>query len=77
MRLSVDSDDPGYRAYQAGGRGAVVFLGGVKLSHVLTADEEMGLAVVHKTDEAGNIVHCGGVIQRETLRGAVRIELPA
>jgi hypothetical protein len=77
MRLSVDSGDAGYAAYMHGGRGALVFLDGVKLNYVLTADEEMGLAVVHKTDEAGNIVHCGGVIQRETLHGAVRIELPA
>lgn len=78
MRISVDSDDPGFSPLAAG-TGLKVFLGGIEISHVVTADEERRELVRLVTDERGQLrlnAERDGA-ERETLRGDVRIEVPA
>jgi len=75
MRLSVDPIDPGYcRA----GFGAKVFLDGVEISHVVTADEERRMVLVVKTDEDGRVVlnAARDAVETEWRFGGVRLDLP-
>jgi len=73
MRLSVDRNDPGYAAWAAEPVVRVLFNGQV-LSDCRTADEELGLAVVMRRDDAGALVAVGGELATDTLRGTVQIE---
>jgi len=76
MRLSVDSRDPGYQAWAAlGPQGSRVrvLVNGVEQTHCITADEELGYALVYETDAEGRLAHDGALIQSKELRGYVRI----
>jgi len=73
MRISMKRDDPGFIE---GPLGITTYLNGKKVTKVLTADEELGLVVVHKTDEDGRYQITHNIILEETLRGHVRIDLP-
>ena len=77
MRISVDKDDPGYRDWLLGSR-ARIWLDGIEITHVITADEEAREVTRYATNESGlmypNEAKDGA--QRETLRGTVRVELP-
>lgn len=76
MRLSVDKSDPGYspQAVQMRPR---VFLDGVRMERVVTADEERGEVVRYRTGPDGRMVVAadGESLEREVLVGAVRIEV--
>jgi hypothetical protein len=73
MRVSVDKDDPGYRAdaprYRA-------FRNGVEEKYCVTADEEQGYVIVLVIDENGQptMTEDGQSIQHMTLHGNVRVE---
>ncbi len=72
MRVSVDSNDPGYANYRGGGYR--VTLDGKEISHVVTADEEAGEVIRCCTDDSGNLLPpLGDALQREKLRGVVVI----
>jgi hypothetical protein len=73
MRLSVDRNDPGYAVW-ASGPLVRVLLNNHVLSDCITADEELGLAVVMRRDDAGALVTVGGELATDTLRGTVQIE---
>lgn len=76
MRLSVRSDDPGYRPLAIGAR---VTLDGVALAgNCFTADEELGEAHCFRRDPTtGNFIvdRLTGFPEEEILRGQVKIEL--
>lgn len=67
MRLSVLKGDPGYDMFRA--RYADAYVNGVKIEHVVTADEELGLVVRYKTGEDGRFRD-----KTETVRGIVEIK---
>ena len=72
MRLSADKDDSGYSpaAFQA-----KVFLDDVELiGRCITADEEKGEVICYVRPLAEDPEN-RGALQRETLKGKVRIEL--
>lgn len=76
MRASVDSTDPGYNpAYF----GAKVFLDGVEISRVITADEDKRFVLAYRADENGDVILTPDRqdVQTEMRYGAVRIDLPA
>lgn len=75
MRLSVELGDPGYQPSHIT-RFARVTLNGQELRSCITADEEAGIAIVHKFDRNGRPVVVGGDVLTETLHGVVRIEAP-
>lgn len=52
MRVSVDKDDKGYSPY-AHHVIDKVYLNGVELTHIVTADDEAGLVVFYCTDDEG------------------------
>jgi hypothetical protein len=64
MRISVERGDPGYCSI----RGARVYLNGIQLSHVRTADEDQKLVVL-------DVQNLWGQWQTETWYGNVRIAL--
>jgi hypothetical protein len=49
------------------------YLDGRRLRLCISADEEAGVAVVHKTGSDGNLCVVGGVIETELLHGIVEI----
>lgn len=59
--------------------GAEVYVDGVQAHRCIMADEDRGIAVVYATGPDGGLIlneaRDGAVV--ETLRGAVRIDLPA
>ena len=63
MRISTDVNDAGYEHSE--GRLFDIFLDGVPVANVITADEELGL-ILHDPDPK--------TPSAETLRGVVRIE---
>jgi hypothetical protein len=81
MRVSADRSDPGYAQYKyALARGVTydVQLDSELLTkHVVTADEETGEVVRFKTGPDGKLVITmvdgNRRVDRETLRGAVRL----
>lgn len=73
MRMSVYRNDPGYAAWLAEPVVRVLFNNHV-LSDCVTADEELGLAVVMRRNDAGALVAVGDEIATDTLRGTVQIE---
>jgi hypothetical protein len=76
MRLSMDEGDPGYSPLA---RGVRVFLDGIERTMVVTADEEKRALVRYVTNDKGRlrVNATGDDIERETLHGDVRIEVPA
>lgn len=72
MRVSIEQGDSG-EIPMSRARGLTVFCDGKELNHVRTADEELGVAVVIATDRAGHILHNGGKVLTETVRGRIEI----
>ncbi|HII3255564.1 TPA: hypothetical protein ACY3ID_002258 [Citrobacter amalonaticus] len=73
MRLTVLDDDPGRKINLAQER-YTVYLDGVEVKHVYTADDEKGEVIAAVHDERGYVVAVGGEVKRQTLYGSVRIE---
>ena len=58
MRISSDPNDPGYRQYLAceeTGRWPLIFLDGIKMMDVLTADSDKGFLTRAVVDNGGII----------------------
>ena len=74
MRVSTDQSDPGF----TGPLGIQITLNGEPIKHVITADEEQGLVIVHKLDSEGNPLFDPVTMnmEQERLHGVVRIDLP-
>ena len=79
MRISIDCEDPGFATWAASAKPVRVYLGGVEISKVITADEERRFVVRHVTDERGNVVlnRARTETMRETVYGDVRIQASA
>lgn len=79
MRLSINSADPGYRAYRALPARVcpLVTLDGHEVRNVITADDRLGYVLAHKLDASGQLVLNAKrtEIIRQQLRGKVAIEL--
>lgn len=73
MRLTVLDDDPGERIIPGSER-ITVFLDGVEVKHVFTADDEKGEVIAAVTDERGYIKAEYGEVKRQTLYGKVTIK---
>lgn len=75
MRLSADSEDPGYAWWS--GRPVKVLFNGVEARGVVTADEEKGMIVRFVTDDNGRfkLAPCKAEVLTEVLYGDVRIEI--
>lgn len=70
MRVSVYKSDAGYIEDWMN---YVVYLNDELCNHCVTADEELGIAIVLKKDEAGNFVIKGDYIDDEIISGKVNI----
>lgn len=73
MRLTVLDDDPGRKINLAQER-YTVYLDGVEVKHVFTADDEKGEVIAAVLDERGYMVAENGEVKRQTLYGAVIIK---
>lgn len=73
MRLTVLDDDPGRKINLAQER-YTVYLDGVEVKHVFTADDEKGEVIAAVLDERGYVVAENGEVKRQTLYGAVIIK---
>ncbi|MGJ7727764.1 hypothetical protein ACSF6F_16025 [Escherichia coli] len=51
-----------------------VYLNGVEVKHVFTADDEKGEVIAAVPDERGYMTTDNGEVKRQTLYGSVRIE---
>jgi hypothetical protein len=76
MRISIDKKDPGYLPWRKI-RYAEVYFNWRKIEKCITADEEEGIIIVNVRDESDKLQRgADGRLQRETLHGDVRIDLP-
>ncbi|MDN3796117.1 hypothetical protein QWY64_13695 [Enterobacter hormaechei] len=73
MRITVLDDDPGRKINPAQERYAV-FLNGIEVKHVFTADDEKGEVIAAVTDERGYIKAECGEVKRQTFYGRVIIQ---
>lgn len=73
MRLTVLDDDPGRKINLSKERYSV-YLNGVEVKHVFTADDEKGEVIAAVHDERGYMTAENGEVKRHTLYGSVRIE---
>ncbi|MBE9966740.1 hypothetical protein G8C42_02960 [Citrobacter freundii] len=73
MRLTVLDDDPGRKINLAQERYAV-YLDGVEVKHVFTADDEKGEVIAAVPGERGYMTTENGEVKRHTLYGSVSIE---
>ncbi|ENF6040746.1 hypothetical protein ABRV10_002759 [Citrobacter amalonaticus] len=73
MRLTVLDDDPG-RKINLGVERYTVYLDGVEVKHVYTADDEKGEVISAVLDERGYVVTENGEVKRQTLFGKVIIK---
>ncbi|WP_410706405.1 hypothetical protein [Citrobacter braakii] len=73
MRLTVLDDDPG-RKINLGVERYAVFLDGIEVKHVFTADDEKGEVIAAVPDERGFMTVENGEVKRQVLYGSVRIE---
>ncbi|HHT1950509.1 TPA: hypothetical protein ACTYKV_001545 [Citrobacter farmeri] len=73
MRLTVLDDDPGRKINLAQER-YTVYLDGVEVKNVYTADDEKGEVIAAVHDERGYLVAENGEVKRQMLYGSVRIE---
>lgn len=75
MRISVNSDDPGYDNFKKMGRGKV-FLDGAEVERATTADEEQGFVTHALSDERGRLLvdKSTKTVLLGTLLGVVKIE---
>lgn len=70
MRISVDSNDPGFIR---GHRRYKVYLNGEEQRYCITADEEKGEVIVHIKGPDGNFLIDGDEFKRAVLYGTVKI----
>lgn len=73
MRITVLDDDPG-RKINVGIERYSVFLNGVEVKHVFTADDEKGEIIAAVPDERGYMTAENGEVKRHKLYGQVKIE---
>ncbi|CAH3860963.1 hypothetical protein VXI92_004585 [Enterobacter hormaechei] len=73
MRITVLDDDPGRKINLAQER-YKVYIDGVEVKHVFTADDEKGEVIAAVTDERGYIKAEYGEVKRQTLYGKVTIK---
>lgn len=73
MRLTVLDDDPG-RKINLGVERYAVFLDGIEVKHVFTADDEKGEVIAAVPDERGYMTTESGELKRQTLFGKVIIK---
>lgn len=73
MRLTVLDDDPGRKINLAQER-YTVYLDGVEVKKVYTADDEKGEVIAAVHDERGYVVAENGEVKRQTLYGKVLIK---
>ncbi|EPA1081887.1 hypothetical protein ACQZ6X_002317 [Escherichia coli] len=73
MRLTVLDDDPGRKINLSKERYSV-YLNGVEVKHVFTADDEKGEVIAAVPDERGYMTAENDEVKRHTLYGSVRIE---
>lgn len=69
-------DDAGYLAYCRGYRGCKVFLDGVEVDRVFTADEERGEVICADLGPDNRPFIVGDEVATRTLHGKVRIVKP-
>lgn len=79
MRLSVNSNDPGYPAWLAMHKrnvSPVVTVNGVEVRHCITADTKRGIVVAADLDEQGKVQLNSkrDAVKLRTLTGRVTIE---
>lgn len=73
MRVSVDKDDPGYSpaSYAIIDK---IYLNGIEIKHVITADDDAGVIIFYCTDENGHyIIDDDDRLMTGTLSGDVEI----
>ncbi|VFS19496.1 Uncharacterised protein [Enterobacter cancerogenus] len=73
MRITVLDGDPGRKINLAQER-YKVYIDGVEVKHVFTADDEKGEVISAVTDERGYIKAEYGEVKRQTLYGKVIIK---
>lgn len=76
MRVSANKDDPGYQTW---GMTCIpcmdILLDSEIVTHVVTADEDVGLVVVTKRDDSGDLVIENNEFVSEILYGKVTVRL--
>lgn len=73
MRITVLDGDPGRRINPAQERYSV-YLDGVEVKHVFTADDEKGEVIAAVHDDRGYMTAERGVVKQQTLYGKVTIK---
>ncbi|SXF15109.1 hypothetical protein WCU47_07030 [Klebsiella quasipneumoniae] len=73
MRLTVLDDDTGERI-EPGRERITVYLNGVEVKHVFSADDDKGEVIAAVLDSRGYPTVENGEVKRQTLSGQVRIE---
>ncbi|CCK03372.1 hypothetical protein NLT11_004379 [Cronobacter sakazakii] len=73
MRLTVLDDDPGRKINPAQER-YKVYIDGVEVKHVFTADDEKDEVIAAVPDERGYMTAENGVVKQQTLYGKVTIK---
>lgn len=80
MRLSFDPDDRAYTdPHSIAGAaivGTKVYVDGVEISDVVTADDVEGIVTHYKQDADGDLIVVDDLIVMHHSKGDVRIELP-
>lgn len=79
MRISTDERDSGHRAFLSWGNARFrfrVLLDGEDLKGCITADEELGEALVVERDAGGGLIRDGDRLKTAWHRGRVEIVLP-
>ncbi len=74
MRVSMDQSDVGYNPYAADAV-KTVFVDGVEIPDVLTADDKEGIVVYFPRDDKGELILDGDEVVTTQLQGDVRIVL--
>ncbi|MGO4641708.1 hypothetical protein AB4Z43_25030 [Mesorhizobium sp. 2RAF45] len=75
MRISADNDDAGYVSAERR-RGVRIYLDGIDLKDVITADEEDGYILRALRDDLQLLVFENGQLVTEEMRGKVKIIAP-
>ncbi|EAZ0187117.1 hypothetical protein BFX96_04680 [Salmonella enterica] len=73
MRLTVLDDDPGRKINLAQER-YTVYLDGVEVKHVFTADDEKGEVIAAVLNDRGYMTAENGELKRQSLYGKVTIK---
>ncbi|EBR1860206.1 hypothetical protein N8V39_19725 [Enterobacter hormaechei subsp. steigerwaltii] len=73
MRITVLDDDPGRKINLARER-YKVYIDGVEVKHVFTADDEKGEVIAAVLDDRGYMTAENGEVKRQSLYGKVTIK---